>query len=199
MKLKFVGPKVIISHTGIEFDTNKEDKFVYLGIAIELLLALDHKYVPEKTYTYSPDTKRLNNDEIWNKLRHYCDNLDGIVSDAKKHAEDYVNKKILHAKESHTLNAEEKDVLIKNLLLMKEYIIQRAINKSLYYCSLDTLVTIIKRGHIDYIIAPMFQKFSHVFHSIEGVLKKGRFPIDTKIEIYEEEGKLLVKLDIINR
>ncbi len=199
MKLKFVGPKVIISHTGIDFDTNKEDKFVYLGIAMELLMALDHHYIPEKTYTYSPDSKRLSNDEIWNKLTHYCDELQKRTDDAQKHATAYVDEKITSAKESHTLNSEEKEVLVKNLLLIKDYIIQRAINKSLYYCALDALTKVIKRGHIDYVVAPMFQKFAHVFHSIEGVLKKGRFPIDTKIEMYEEEGKLLVKLDIIHR
>ena len=97
------------------------------------------------------------------------------------------------------LKNEEKDVLIKNLSLMREYVIQRAINKSLYYCTVDALVEVMKRGHIDYVVAPMFQKFAHVFHSIEGVLAKGRFPIDTKIEMYEEKGELLVKLDLLHR
>jgi hypothetical protein len=199
MKLKFVGPKVHITHTGIEFDTNKEDKYVYLGIAIQLLNALDHEYLPNKTYTYSPHTKRLSNDEIWTKLTHYCKNLKETVDAAELSAREYVDTHITHAKENRTLDSEEKDVLIKNLSLMKEYVIQRAINKSLYYCAIDALAEVMKRGHIDYVVAPMFQKFAHVFHSIEGVLAKGRFPIDTKIEMYQEKGELLVKLDLLRR
>ncbi len=199
MKLKFVGPKVHISHTGIDFDTNKEDKYVYLGIAIQLLNALDHKYLPDKTYTYHPDTKRLSNDEIWTQLIHYCKNLQEMIDTAELGAKKYVDEHIAHAKENRTLNNEEKDVLIKNLSLMKEYIVQRAINKSLYYCAIDALVEVMKRGHIDYVSAPMYQKFVHVFHSIQGVFAKDRFPIDTKIEIYQENEEILVKLDLLRR
>jgi len=199
MKLKFVGPKVLISHTGIEFDANKEDKYVYLGIAMELLQALDHDYIPEKKYTYNPDTKRLSDDEIWNKLKHYCKDLEKIIATAEQSAKAYIDEHLAHAKENRILSNEEKDVLMKNINLMREYVIQRSINKRLYYCAIDALAEVITRGHIDYVVAPMFQKFAHVFHSIEGVLAKGRFPIDTKIEMYQEQGKLLVKLDLLHR
>jgi len=59
MELKYVGPKPIISHTGIEFDNNKEDKFAYLNIVIQLLKALDHDYFEDKTYVYQADTARV--------------------------------------------------------------------------------------------------------------------------------------------
>ncbi|MEA1920853.1 MAG: hypothetical protein U9N52_13515 [Campylobacterota bacterium] len=199
MNLKYVGPKARISHTGIDFDENKEDKFVYLNIVLQLLSALDHEYLPEKTYTYSPDTSRLSNEEIWSQLTQYCPNLKERYHDAEMRATHYVDEHIIHAKESLTTNDDEKNVLINNLTIMKSYIIQRSVNKNLYYCAVDALAEVIKRGHIDYVIAPMFQKFAHVFHSVEGVLRKGRFPIDTNIEIFEQEGKLLVKLDIIHR
>ncbi len=52
MTLKYVGSKPIISFTGIELDKNKEDKFVYLGIVVELLKALDHSYIEDKSYIY---------------------------------------------------------------------------------------------------------------------------------------------------
>ena len=48
MILKYVGPKPIISYTGIELDKNKEDKFVYLGVVTKLIQALDHKYIGYK-------------------------------------------------------------------------------------------------------------------------------------------------------
>ena len=81
---------------------------------------------------------------------------------------------------------------------MKEYIIQRAINKTAYYCAIDALANILKKDHIDYVIAPMFQKFAHVLHSVQGSLRKQKFPIDTKLDIYQENGKLLVKLKVLN-
>ncbi len=198
MKIKFVGPKAIISHTGIEFDNNKEDKYVYLNIVIQLLKALDHEYIENKMYYYSADTSRLNDEEILQEIQKYCDNLKDIYSKVLKDEENYINEQIKNAQENSFLNTQEKEVLIKNINLMREYIIQRSFNKKLYYCILDKLADVMKRDHIDYVIAPMFQKFAHVFHSVEGVLHAKKHPIDTKIEIYEEKGKLLVKLDLLN-
>lgn len=43
----------------------------------------------------------------------------------------------------------------------------------------------------------MYPKFVHVLHSVQGVLKKEKFPIDTKIDIYKENDKLLAKLQVI--
>ena len=52
MTLKYVGPKPIISHTSIEFDENKEDKYVYLSVVAQLIQALDHDYIDDKSYVY---------------------------------------------------------------------------------------------------------------------------------------------------
>jgi len=48
MTLKYVGPRPHISHTGIEFDSNKEDKFVYLNFVVQLIKALSHDYFEDK-------------------------------------------------------------------------------------------------------------------------------------------------------
>ena len=68
MTIKYAGPKAIISHTGICFDTNKEDKYVYLDIALQLVEALDHDYLENKTYVHTLE-KRLSNDEIVTLLK----------------------------------------------------------------------------------------------------------------------------------
>ena len=77
MTLKYVGPKPIISHTGIEFDKNKEDKYVYLGIVAQLITALDHKYVAEKSYTY--DKNMPSHDEVVHILQSHCSNIDKLL------------------------------------------------------------------------------------------------------------------------
>ena len=75
MELKYVGPKPVISHTGIEFDNNKEDKFIYLNIVVQILKALNHSYFEDKTYSYDADTRRLDNNDLLNELKKYCPDL----------------------------------------------------------------------------------------------------------------------------
>jgi len=198
MHLKYVGPKPLISHTGIEFDNNKEDKYVYLNIALQLIKALDHDYFENKTYSYNASTQRLSSDELESELNKYCKNLDTLEKDKQEEAQNEYEHQIQRAKENTVLDDESKEVLIKNIQLMKDYLIQRTINKAAYYCAVDLLADILKKDHIDYIIVPMFQKFAHVLHSVQGVLREQKFPMDTKLEIYEEDGKLLAKLQVIN-
>jgi len=199
MELKYVGPKPIISHTGIEFDNNKDDKYAYLNIVVQLLKALDHDYFENKTYTYQADTARLTNDEMVRELKKYCPNMDSLMQKQNHNIEDEVNHLLQRADENTILNDEDKQTLKNNINMMHDYIIQRSINKSVYYCAIDALAELLKKDHIDYIIAPMFQKYAHVLHSVQGSLRKRNFPIDTKLDIYQEDGKLLVKLKVINQ
>ena len=60
------------------------------------------------------------------------------------------------------------------------------------------LVNMIKRDNLDYIIAPMYEKFIHVFHSVQGVLRKQKAPIHSEMEIFKDDEGLKVKLDVIN-
>jgi hypothetical protein len=198
MKLKYVGPKPLISHTGIEFDNNKEDKYVYLNILLQLIKALDHDYFDKKTYTYHAQTTRLSNEELESELKKYCKNLDIIEEKSFQEAEKDFEHQIQRAHENSVLDNESKEVLLNNIKIMKDYLIQRSVNKAAYYCGVELLAELLKKDHIDYIVVPMFQKFAHVLHSLQGVLRDQKFPIDTKLEIYEEDGKLLAKLKAIN-
>lgn len=198
MELKYVGPKPIISHTGIDFDNNKEDKFAYLNIAVQLLKALSHDYFENKVYKYDVDTSRLRNSELIHELKKYCPDLDELMHIKNHNIEEEIQHNLDRAAESETLRDEDKQALKNNINIMHDYIVQRSINKSVYYCAIDSLAKLLQKDHIDYLIAPMFQKFAHVLHSVQGVLQKDEFEIDTKIEIYQEDGKLLVKLQVIN-
>jgi len=198
MELKYVGPKPIISHTGIEFDNNKEDKYAYLNIVVQLLKALDHDYFEDKTYIYNTQTTRISNDMLMKELSVYCEDLNAIIEKERKIIEKEVYHDIQRAKENSVLNDENKEVLVNNIKIMHEYLVQRAINKSVYYCAIDKLAELLKKDHIDHIIVPMYQTYEHVLRSVQGSLLKQKFPIDTKIEIYKDGDKLLVKLQVIN-
>ena len=198
MELKYVGPKPIISHTGIEFDNNKEDKFTYFNIVVQLLKALSHDYFEDKTYTYQTDTRRLNNDELFRELKNYCPDLDLLMNKANHDIEEEIFHDLQRAHENVVLNKINKEILENNIRIMHDYLVQRSINKNVYYCVINALAETLKKDHIDHIIVPMFQKFTHVLRSVQGSLQKQKFPIDTKLEIYQEDGKLLAKLQIIN-
>jgi len=198
MELKYVGPKPIISHTGINFDNNKEDKFVYLNIVVQLLKSLNHKYITDKVYTYQSDMSRLSNDTLYDELKKFCPNINILMDDTDHFAHDDMQDDIKRARENEVLTDIDKETLENNIKIMTNYISQRSVNKKVYYCAVDELAELVKEDNIEYIIVPMFQKFAHVLHSVQGSLKRQKFPIDTKIDIYEEDGKLLAKLKVIN-
>ncbi len=198
MNIKFVGPKPIISQSGISFDNNKDDKFVYLNIAVQLLKAFDHDYIDNKVYTYNTQNKRLSNDEIYDGILHYCHDVRDVIEAHKKHAEAEVENDLQRARDNMLLSDDERGVLVKNITMMHDYVIQRAVNKAVYYRVVNELAAELKHDRIDYLIAPMFQNFAHIFHSVQGVFQKQKAPVDSAIDIYEEEGKLLVKLKIKN-
>ena len=198
MNLKYVGPKPIISHTGIEFDNNKEDKYVYINIAVQLIKALDHDYFDDKTYVYNTNECRISDDDMIQNLKRYCPNLDSIIDEKNHDIEEDIEEHLERADENQILDDESKQTLKNNIEIMHDYMVQRSINKSAYYAAIAVLAKLVAKDHIDYIVTPMYNKFAHVLHSVQGVLAKQKTPIDTAMEIFKKDGQLLVKLKVIN-
>lgn len=199
MSLKYAGPKPLISAHGITFDLNKDDKFIYLSIVAELIQALNHEYVGGERYTHITAKKPMDCDEILELIRRNDPLLDQEIQDRQKIVEQEIQEELERAHSNRVLCEEERDVLVKNIELLRSYRINRSINKAVYYSAISSLAHIIQKGHIDTIFAPMFPKFTHVFHSIQGALVKLHPPIDSTIDIYEENGHLHVRLDILFR
>ncbi len=196
--LKYVGPKALFSATGISFDNSKEDKFVYLSILAELIQALDHDYKDDERYVVETGRKPLDEMSILTLIGKYKPNLN-------EHAQKWVTKtsqeadaEVQRAKDNALLNAEEREVLINNIEILRPYRIQRSMNKSVYYEGVTALALIIQQGKIKYITAPMYPKFLHVLHSVQGALKLLHPQIDSAIDIYEEHEHLLVQLKILS-
>ena len=195
----YAGPKPLISKTGIDFDHNKEDKFVYISIVAELIEALDHEYISDKNYVFDTGNKPLDADTIFTLIRKYNPKLTQEIEDSVRNTEKKIVEEIDRANHNKLICTEECQTLLKNIELMRSYNIQRSINKSIYYSGIEILADIIKRGHIDTIISPMFLKFAHVFHSVQGALIKFHPPIDSTIDIYEDHGHLKTKFTIFSR
>lgn len=195
---KYAGPKSLISKTGIDFDHNKEDKFVYISIVAELIQALDHEYISDNNYVCNTGEKPLDADTIFALMRKYNPNLTQEIEERITNTEKNIAEEIERANHNTLLCTEECQTLLKNIDLMRSYNIQRSINKAIYYSGIEILANIIKRGHIDTIVSPMFMKFAHVFHSMQGALIKFHPPIDSTIDIYEEHGHLKIKFTILS-
>ncbi len=198
-KLAYVGPKPLISHTGVDFDKNQDDKFNYLIPAIELIKALDHNYFEERTYIYKTNNLTLNQLDLINSLKHYCPDLEKLLDKRNHDVEAIIADDLVRIQESYTLTQEDKEAFRNNINIMHDYLIQYSINKSVYECTLHKLAQLVTKDHIDHIIVPMFQKFTHVLNDLQKLLKDQKHAVDTDLEIFKgEKGELLTKLQVIN-
>lgn len=198
MQIKYVGPKPLISKTGIGFDPQHDDRYTYLNIAVQLLQALDHHYFENRTYQYAVDNKRLSDNEVVQGLKKYCEDLEQVVQESINAEETVIEDEIIRTKENSTMSDIEKETLIKNINIMRNYRLQYSTNETLYNCAVRTLSLKVKQEHIDYIIVPMFQRFAAVLHSVQDELAKQKFAVDSKMEIYEEDGRLMAKMEVKN-
>ena len=199
MQIKYVGPKPLIYKTGISFDSEYDDRYTYLNIAVQLLKALDHDYFEDKTYHYAIDSSRLRDNDILDGLKEYCGDLEATVKESVEKEQALIKDELQRAKENKTLTDIEREALMKNIKIMENYRLQYAINERLYNCAVERLADHVKKDHIDYVIVPMFQRFAAVLHSVQDALTNQKFPIDTKMDIYEEDGKLMAKMEVKNR
>lgn len=197
MKLKYVGPKPLISHKGICFDNNKEDKYVYLSVVVALIKALSHDYIENKSYVYE-EHHELSRRDIMNALSKYCPDIDKKLDTTNHSIEDEIEENIQRAHESDSLSKEDKNVLINNITMMHDYMLQREVNRTAYYCALGVLADLVKKDHIDYITTPMRQQYIHVLHSLQGVLLEEKHPIDTEMDYFKNDNGLFVRLKVVN-
>ncbi len=197
MKIEYAGPRPIISQHGIQFKEGKEDKYVYLMISIQILQAIDKNYTGHKSYSYDTATKRFSNEQIHNILYSYDTTLE---EDVEKEESSYALKietEIEHIKNRENLQESEKKAWINNLELMRNYRIQRAINKIYYMHSIQLIKNIIKREKIKEIDTPFYETYWHVLQTIQGALEEGRNSVHTELQIIKtDQNKLMARLSI---
>ena len=194
--IKYVGPKPLFSKSGITFHQTKEDKFIYLHIALELLKAIDHEYHEARKYIHYIDDTQVSDEVLTLQIAQHCSDFQSLVDSANHTLEDVFEHERKHITESKILTPVEKEVCEKNLSMMHDYLLQRSINKKVYYCIIGQLANVIKKDLLDYIITPMNHPFVHILHSIQGVLAEQKYPIETTLEIYEENQTFFAKLII---
>ncbi|PLY11043.1 MAG: hypothetical protein C0626_00270 [Arcobacter sp.] len=182
MQLKYVGPKPMISEHGISFKDGKEDKYVYIQNAIEILHAINHEYIKGKVYKYDPDFTNLSDQEVEDTITKYKPELKDTIEKEVDSYEIYLKAEIENIKDSHPLLSDlELNALKNNLEIMHEYRVQRAINKIYYMHIIEIISNLIKEHKIRDISIPFNEKFWHVLQTIQGYLAQGKTSVESKL------------------
>lgn len=195
-KIRYSGPRPMISQYGIEFKEGKEDKYVYLTISIQILKAIDRNFAENKHYSYDLATKRVTDEEILNTMLKYEPSLVDSVEKEALLYEKKLDQEIEDIRNQNIISEIEKDVWIKNLEIMKDYRIQRAINKIFYIHSIHEIIEIIKREKIKEIDTPFYEKYWHVLKSIEGTINSQKGSLRASIVVENKNGAIKTILRI---
>lgn len=196
-KLQYVGPKPLYSCRGISFDTRKQDKFLYLRSVAELILAIDYDYKISNPYVVETGQKFLDEKIIIEFIAKHMPDFDPYIKHWIAKVTNEIDDDLARARCSTIFSEDERLSIINNLQLLRSYRIQRAINKCVYYGGVQALANIFKKQCLKYITAPFGGGFFHVLHSLQGPLRIFHPPIDTSLEIYLEQDRLMVSLKIL--
>lgn len=78
---------------------------------------------------------------------------------------------------------------------MRDYKLQRAINKIYYMNAIEDISAVIRREHIKEIDTPFYEKYWHVLQTIEGKLTSIKSAIYTDLKVESNvDGSLIAKL-----
>ena len=194
MTIKYSGPRPVISQHGIDFKDGKEDKYVYLIISTQILVAIDKDYDKVKSYSYDTTTKRFSDDELLQILLKYEPDLKEKVIQEELRYEKHLDEEIESVRKKTDLTKVEIDAWINNLKIMKPYRIQRAVNKIYYQHCVHDIASVIKREKIKEIDTPFFEKYWHVLQTIQGAISEGRDSVGSTLEIEPSDKGMTARL-----
>ena len=168
MRLMHVGNKPIISHTGIDFSIGKEDKYVYIEPAAQILDFLGN-LDRTKSSTISPN-KELDEMEVFDVLNKQRPKYDLFCKQKLIEYEKKLDDEINEVTVLSRLVDVEKEVLKRNLNYMRDYRLQRATNKLVYEELINGCIDIIQKKEIKEVNMPLSLTFVHVAKSFESTL-----------------------------
>lgn len=196
MTIKYSGPRPIISQYGIDFKDGKEDKYVYLIIATQILVAIDKDYDKTKSYTYDTSTKRFTDDQLLEIMLKYEPDLKERVIQEEIQYEKQLEEEIEQIQSRTDLKQVEIEAWVNNLKIMKNYRKQRAVNKIYYQHCIHDIADVVKREKIKEIDTPFFEKYWHVLQTIQGALSEGRDSVGSDLRVESSDDVMLSKLFI---
>ncbi len=194
MKIQYTGLKPVVNAHGISFKEGKEDKFIYLPFAVDILNAINHDYEQKRVYSHELNNKEFTPSEIMDTIMKFHPDLEETMKKEMDSYNTHLNNEEESVKNRKDLLDIEKDIFIQNLRLMRNYKIQRAKNKVFYFHYIETIVETIMKHKIKEINTPFNMKFWHILQSIEGKLSSHR--IGSSLKVLNENNSLKAVLSI---
>ncbi|WP_373030895.1 hypothetical protein [Sulfurovum sp.] len=196
-EIHYVGPRVEISNHGIVYKLSKEDKYIYLMVALEILKDIDNDYDKKPYYSHPFENKLLDEKDLHTILKYYENDIEECVTEECEKYKEKMKHEIEFIQNQPYLADIDKEVWIKNIELMKDYRIQRAINKIYYMHCIKDITEVIKHKKIKEIITPFNKNFFHVLNTIKGALITGRPSLDAKVfEEMDKNNNMFARLSI---
>ncbi|WP_320034458.1 hypothetical protein [Halarcobacter sp.] len=197
MILKYTGPKEMISAHGISFKSGKDDKYTYIYPAFQIYKALHHDYEKGHVYSHNIEGKRLNDEELLNEILKLRPDLNEICKIEIDKLIEYLDEEIEKTKEHKEYTQEEKRIYKNNLIIMKNYRIQRETNKIIYYELIKIIVDDIFKNQIKAINSVFNERFWHVFQSLQGELSNHNHrSVGSTIDTVHDEKDIKIRLNI---
>ena len=196
-RVEYVGPRVEISNHGIVYRKDKEDKYVYLGAALEVLKDIDNNYAEKTSYSHDFGIIKLEEENLQTTLIHYENKFEECITQECIKYKEKIDHQIDYIHTLSHLSAIDKEVWIKNIEIMRKYKMKRALNKMYYMHCIQDIAQVIKEKKIREISVPFNKNFFHVINTIKGTLITGKPSLDAKvIEDYDKDNNMIAKLSI---
>lgn len=147
-KLYYVGPRVEITNHGIYYKKSKEDKYIYLKAALEILKDIDNDYEKQSSYVHYFENAALEEEILHHTFRHHESDIEEHINEEHDRYKQKIAHQIEYVQSLPHLTDIDKEVWIKNIEIMKEYRIQRAMNKMYYMHCIQYIVHLIQHKRI---------------------------------------------------
>jgi hypothetical protein len=193
----YCGPKVEISHHGVTFLTNKEDKYIYLAPALEILKDLDNDFTVHASQTYTYTDAPLDEHVLKQVLSSYEPKIENHIEEELTQCKAKIRHEQEFVESLPQLDILERETWLKNITLMQPYRLQRTINKLYYEHIIDAIATKIIQNKIKTLATLPDKRFFHILYSIKNKLTLHKLPFDADIiEKTDANGKLTAILQI---
>jgi len=196
LKLHYTGPKPIINEHGVFFKNGKIDKYLYLPISIRILKTIDRDYITKKSHNlYIKNHDDFTDEEMLATIKLHEPKLAEHVEAEELAYEKHIADIIEQVKNKKYLEEIERETWLKNIEIMRPYLLQREINKLYYIHSIKRIKELIHEYKISEIDMDFTIKDWHVLESISGNLEQGEKSVSTTIKVEtDKHGVTLVKL-----
>lgn len=170
MKFEYIGFRPVISQFGVSFKQGKDDKYVYLPFAYEILESVKGDFTSNKKHSTSVKVDNSNIDKLYKEVEVIFPNLKKEIIEKLDNYKENLDKKHNEIESRDHLNNIDKAIYLSNLEAMRDYRINRAKNKIFYYYAIAAIAELIKDNKIKKLNLPFNEQFWHVLKTLQGVL-----------------------------